>query len=151
MKCLHCQKLLTGKRSKYCSKECQNRHRRKYTLCQTCNKPLQAGQAKHCEACTHFGPQRQRQLGLIRKRKLLSLKGGGCCKCGYQKCLRALAFHHRDRTTKEFCLDVRNLANRSWASILIESNKCDVVCQNCHAEIEELHDLTGLSQLGKNL
>jgi hypothetical protein len=34
---------------------------------------------------------------------------------------------------------------------LVEADKCDVVCQNCHAEIEEQYDLSGLSQLGKNL
>ena len=36
---------------------------------------------------------------------------------------------------KGFNLDLRALSNRTWAGILNEANKCELVCSNCHKEI----------------
>jgi len=77
------------------------------------------------------------QRGIERKRKLVEMKGGGCIECGYNKCLRSLTFHHREPSTKSFCLTAREIAGFSWESILREANKCDLVCYNCHMEIED--------------
>lgn len=77
------------------------------------------------------------QRGVSRKKKLVEMKGGGCKACGYSKCLRALTFHHRDPATKSFCLTAREIAGFSWKSILAEAEKCDLLCYNCHMEIED--------------
>lgn len=74
------------------------------------------------------------------KDKALLLKGGKCQFCGYSKCKRALHFHHVDETTKAFSLSGNHAL--SWKKILLELDKCVLVCSNCHAEI---HD--GLIQL----
>ncbi len=39
----------------------------------------------------------QKQLRAKRKQKLVDMLGGECVKCGYDKCLRALEFHHKDK------------------------------------------------------
>src|SRR5262249_49175277 len=56
---------------------------------------------------------------------------------GYDRCLRALTFHHRDPSQKVFPLDARNCANRSEGVLAGEAAKCDLLCANCHAEVEE--------------
>lgn len=77
---------------------------------------------------------RQTQRGWLRKQHLIELKGGGCEKCGYNKCSRSLNFHHRDPKTKSFGIDLRTIGNRSWKIILDEFLKCDLLCANCHGE-----------------
>jgi hypothetical protein len=59
--------------------------------------------------------------------------GGRCRLCGYDANYAALEFHHASGR-KEFELDMRSLANRSWASILLEAGKCQLLCSNCHAD-----------------
>lgn len=36
------------------------------------------------------------------KKKFIDYKGGKCQKCGYDKCIRALAFHHINPKEKKF-------------------------------------------------
>jgi len=72
-----------------------------------------------------------------RKRKAVALLGGKCAICGYHKSLAALTFHHRDSEQKEIDLGVA-LSNRSWAFILKELAKCQLLCFNCHMELWEV-------------
>ncbi len=58
-------------------------------------------------------------------------------RCGYDRCLRALTFHHRDPNAKAFPLDARNCANRAERLLAAEAEKCDILCANCHAEVED--------------
>lgn len=55
-----------------------------------------------------------------------------CSRCGFGKGLpRCLDFHHRPGTKKSFALSVgRN--GYSWATLMKEVAKCDVLCANCH-------------------
>jgi hypothetical protein len=69
------------------------------------------------------------------KVKMIEYKGGKCQKCGYIKNLKALAFHHRDRTTKSF--NIGGSHSRKWKVLKTELDKCDLVCSNCHIEIED--------------
>jgi hypothetical protein len=68
-----------------------------------------------------------------RKIDAVKLKGGCCIKCGYNKSYKALDFHHRDSTQKDF--DWRKLKLRTWKSIVKELKKCDLLCSNCHREL----------------
>ena len=70
-------------------------------------------------------------------------KGNKCAICGYNKCQRALSFHHRDPNKKIFGISAKGLT-RSWVKIQEEIDKCILLCANCHME---LHD--GLTQLPK--
>ena len=63
--------------------------------------------------------------------------GGGQCQiCGYKKCNRALSFHHKDASKKDFGLSASGLT-RSWEKTKAELDKCILVCANCHMEIHE--------------
>lgn len=70
-----------------------------------------------------------------KKIKLVEIHGGKCVRCGYKKCLRSLHFHHRDPKTKSFELNIGSLS-KNWETIVQEAEKCDLVCANCHGEIE---------------
>jgi hypothetical protein len=69
-----------------------------------------------------------------RKQKCLNYKGGKCQKCGYNKCIAALQFHHRDPSQKDFGLSHKGVP-QSWEKTKKELDKCDVLCANCHFEI----------------
>jgi len=116
-----------------------------YMKCAKCNNPLSGKQTRFCSVVCkrrflnnwHNSSERQKKRGNDRKRELVEMKGGKCMKCTYSKCLRALSFHHRNPSTKKFGLDVRNLTNHSWESIIKEVEKCDLLCSNCHMEVED--------------
>ena len=84
-----------------------------------------------CLKCQSEATQRRRD-----KVKLIAIeyKGGKCCKCGYNKCVEALEFHHLDPTQKDFGI-VSKGYTRSWSKIKAELDKCILVCSNCHREI----------------
>jgi len=54
--------------------------------------------------------------------------------CGYNKCLEALEFHHRNPSEKEFNVSSKG-HSRSWERVKKEIEKCDLLCANCHREI----------------
>jgi hypothetical protein len=78
---------------------------------------------------------KQKERALSRKLELIKLKGGKCEKCGYDKNISALEFHHLDPNAKKFNLDSRNLSNTTRDKILEELDKCILVCANCHREL----------------
>lgn len=77
----------------------------------------------------------QKLRGLKRKIELIEVKGGCCTKCGYNKNIAALEFHHIDPTKKDYQLDVRKLSNSKMVDLVREVEKCDLLCANCHREI----------------
>ena len=110
--CLQCGKILSGRQSKYCSRQCKNIY---------LNQSLQSYEA-------------QQVRGRKRKLELIKLQGNKCGMCGYDKNYAALEFHHKVPIEKLFQLDLRSLSNRSWDAILEEAKKCQLLCSNCHAE-----------------
>lgn len=79
-----------------------------------------------CNACgTH---NRNRLI----KERAVNLKGGSCQICGYNRCLRALTFHHINEAEKSF--QISGNTNKSWARIEEELKKCILLCHNCHDE-----------------
>lgn len=72
------------------------------------------------------------------KERIKEIKmSSGCTRCGYNRCARALHFHHTDPTIKDFSLNRAFSGGKSYQSILDEVEKCVVLCANCHSE---LHD-----------
>jgi len=69
----------------------------------------------------------------ILKKKSVEYKGGKCEICGYDKCIDALEFHHKDPKEKEFTLS--KIMSYAWSRIKKELDKCVLVCSNCHREI----------------
>jgi hypothetical protein len=69
------------------------------------------------------------------KRWAVEKLGGRCSRCGYDKCVGALHFHHVD-DDKEFTFSHAG-HTRSYEKLENELKKCILVCANCHAEIHE--------------
>ena len=70
--------------------------------------------------------------------------GGKCEKCGYDKCQRALEFHHLDPNVKDF--GISSILTKSFTSLVEESDKCILLCSNCHAEEHQRLYKEGYSQ-----
>lgn len=74
----------------------------------------------------------------IAKKRCVDYKGGKCELCGYDKSLRALTFHHKNRTDKRY--EITTIKDHNWEKVQQELDKCILVCFNCHMEQEEIHD-----------
>ncbi|HLU09079.1 MAG TPA: hypothetical protein VK003_05385, partial [Oceanobacillus sp.] len=109
--CQVCGKALRGRQSKFCSDDCKNDFHQAYPL--------------------------QRLRGLRRKLELVEALGGKCSRCGYNKNLAALSFHHV--SGKSHAMDMRNLSNRKLEAVLKEFERCELLCLNCHAELHSPH------------
>lgn len=67
------------------------------------------------------------------KTKCVEYKGGKCEKCGYNRCISALEFHHKDPSKKEFGISSKGIL-RDWETTKKELDKCEMLCANCHRE-----------------
>lgn len=70
------------------------------------------------------------------KSKAIEYRGGKCVICGYDRCNRALEFHHLDPNTKLMNLSSSRISSSAWEKVKSEIDKCILVCSNCHKEIE---------------
>ena len=94
----------------------------------------------YCKQCVlEQTRERQRHRGLEMKIKYINLAGGKCSRCGYNKNLASLVFHHVKEETKEFELSMRELSGYSEKKIMKEFEKCIVLCHNCHSEEHNPH------------
>ena len=66
-----------------------------------------------------------------RKAIIDALKAKPCMDCGNCFPPYVMDWHHRDPKTKVFKV-ATGLAYYSWAMIVAEVNKCDLLCSNCH-------------------
>lgn len=83
-----------------------------------------------CKKCSSDNvSKRRREI----KRILVDYKGGKCEKCGYDKCIDALEFHHIDKNEKNFGISNGNC--KSLEVLKKEADKCILLCSNCHKEI----------------
>lgn len=63
---------------------------------------------------------------------------GGCCsRCGYNKSITALSFHHINPKEKLFDLSHNGNLLHDWEVVVVEAKKCKLLCLNCHNEVEE--------------
>lgn len=94
-------------------------------------KSSMASQRSCCYDCMPDGEQLTRSGFLA---KIKSIKGGKCVRCGYDKCLKALEFHHIDPSKKDFTISNDHFR---LADAVKEIDKCILICSNCH---KEFHD-----------
>ena len=66
------------------------------------------------------------------KVKAIDYLGGACVKCGYNKSISALQFHHINPHEKQFTIS--GSSNKSWEVLKKELDKCVLLCGNCHSE-----------------
>jgi len=115
-KCIVCDIELSGQKKMYCSGACKQKHHYHRLKKQT--------NTYHSQTIRAY----RRKLSLIEQ------AGGSCKRCGYNKNIAALEFHHIDPTQKESKLDMRILSNRNIDYINQEFSKCELLCSNCHRE-----------------
>lgn len=92
--------------------------------CFVCGKVCQKRSGLICQACR---VKIRRHCAKISAIKYL---GGKCCRCGYNKDISALEFHHLDSSKKEF--QISSCADKSWDRLKSELDKCEILCSNCH-------------------
>ena len=98
------------------------------------------GEQRRAWARTHYQKNKDRIKGAMEaratryKRMAVDLLGGKCQVCGYNKCLRALDFHHKDPKEKEVTVSTV-MHRRSWERIYKEVKKCTLLCCRCHREV----------------
>jgi hypothetical protein len=100
-----------------------------------CSKSLIAYHVNDTTKVKSFNRFRKNRFKIREDLKLNA--GGKCILCGYNKCLAALHFHHRDPSKKLF-----EITNFLWGKVKgytkddldNEVKKCDLLCANCHAE-----------------
>lgn len=73
------------------------------------------------------------------KAKAMAYLGGVCGLCGYSKSLSALTFHHKNPLFKSFNLAGTGLC-KAWDKLVLELDKCQLLCFNCHNEVHEQED-----------
>jgi hypothetical protein len=95
--------------------------------------------------CKRCRTERVSQHRRNAKDRLVREAGGRCVLCGYDRCLGALQFHHKDRKTKSFGLAMKG-HTMSFERLLAEARKCILLCANCHAEVER-----GITQIPEAL
>ena len=165
-KCIMCGNEFEAIKStkKYCSIECQNAMRRqKYAereripkdinykgnekICPICNntffpKTAMANQRMCCYNCMPDGVQLTRGMFLA---KIKETRGGKCIRCGYDRCIKALEFHHIDPSKKDFTISNDHFRLQEAVE---ETKKCILICSNCH---KELHDnMWSIKDLGND-
>jgi len=73
------------------------------------------------------------------KRKLVDAAGGCCTRCGYNKSIYALDFHHvgkdKENTVSNLLLRATGTKGEYLALALAEAAKCVLLCANCHREL----------------
>jgi len=102
----------------------------------------------HCKSChsqyrkRHYEDNRRKYLekatkhrrvtAKVLREKMVKLLQGRCCQtCGFDNIV-TLEFHHRNPDDKLMCVSDMLARNHSWAKILLEIEKCDILCANCH-------------------
>lgn len=88
--------------------------------------------SSYCKSCIVLNLAEKRRLS---KKKAVEYLGGKCLKCGYNKCLSALEFHHLDPSKKDpeyYSLKV------NFSKLKSELDKCVLLCANCHREEHDL-------------
>jgi len=86
------------------------------------------GQKIRCKKC-HSKVTHQRAKEI--KQQGVDYLGGKCVRCGYDKYVGALQFHHINPAEK----DIKKFAKFNSFTILKEElDKCILLCANCHAE-----------------
>lgn len=109
--------------------------RDKYYECENCGKKYKFTDKKNgatsikCASCQVNIRKHQNKI------KAIEYKGGKCERCGYMKCIRALCFHHKDPSQKDFGISGNHC--RKWEIVKSELDKCLLLCHNCHMEIHD--------------
>ncbi|HBY20804.1 MAG TPA: hypothetical protein DEG71_07320 [Clostridiales bacterium] len=119
-------------RSGLCS-ECYVKTFNTERFCLKCNTIKPANEftptSVYCKKClSKYTNDKWKKL----KKDAVEYKGGRCEICGYNKCIAALEFHHKNSSEKEF--NIGSVRTLQISLIADELDKCILLCANCHRE-----------------
>jgi len=101
-------------------------HRCKLHLPLTSFKGSVQKRTSYCSKCYSVY---DRERGVALRLKAVQYLGGVCKNCGFTQ-HAAFDFHHRIPAEKDVSWD--KLRKRGWKRIVVELDKCDLLCANCH-------------------
>jgi hypothetical protein len=81
----------------------------------------------YCRTCTN--KYVNDRLNVL-KQSYVKEAGGECSLCGYNSCMGALEFHHKDPSLKDI-----QISKVTSEKALSEIKKCILLCSNCHREV----------------
>jgi hypothetical protein len=128
-------------------------HKSKYKTCSKCKVTKTVGEfnlkntmtkiyQSYCRECgkrltrSHYRNNKQQYLdrnvrSYLKRRELVrQMKSRACADCGIQYPYYVMDFDHREGETKEY--ELNRIERMTLRAILRETEKCDVVCANCH-------------------
>lgn len=106
---------------------------------------VKSGNRYRCRACSVESVTKKRQA---LKQKLVDYLGGCCTQCGYDSCIDALHFHHREKKDATISSLIGSYrAKKVWKEI----EKCELLCANCHAEVHYKMRRTGIEPVSLGL
>lgn len=98
--------------------------------CDLCSKTLDSktwANRKRCNSC------QVKVHRIIKKIRAINLLGGKCKDCGWKPKnvyeVSAMEFHHPNKD-KDF--EIGRYLNKKWESLMLEFNKCELLCSRCH-------------------
>jgi len=123
----------------------KTRKRSNYKVCTKCGEEkleesfARKNATRRCSWCRSCLYDHQKIKWKEKRLESLMQKGGKCQKCGYDKCIGALEFHHIDPSNKKYSWD--KMRGISKESLKNELDKCILLCANCHRELHsEQHE-----------
>ena len=77
-----------------------------------------------------------RPFRIARRIKLVTMFGGKCRRCGYNKNAAAMDFHHLGQRRKRRSVGVILFANapNAFEIAVTEARRCELLCANCHRD-----------------
>lgn len=145
--CLNCKNKTSN--PKFCSRSCSASYtnkssprRKKTKTCKVCKCLIKCDRTFCSPNCYKKGRKKRAVKYLTGyekvksfrkklKKQAVDYKGGKCMICGYNKCIKALEFHHIDPNEKDFSL---SSVSKCFETIKKELDKCILLCANCHRE-----------------
>lgn len=86
----------------------------------------------NCKPCEVIIARDRQQSNIIKALKVLD-RTYSCEICKYDKNYAAIDFHHKNPADKD--MNIRDLKSHSVDRLVLELDKCMVLCSNCHREL----------------
>ena len=122
-RCLDCGGFIGNKKEHVC----KSVDKKGIRYCSKCNAELKNyGWERYSKICGKCGKKIQRENERILRKELIEQFGGKCEKCGYDKVIECLEFHHlfkSDKKNKHFLKEIKKYPERF-----------KLFCNRCHRE-----------------
>ena len=92
---------------------CRCAQNKEIRICPICRKQYETNEKSTRQFCYECSPHYENSKGRAKtitairkaiKRNLVTYKGGKCQVCGYDKCIEAMQFHHKNPDEKDFSI-----------------------------------------------